>query len=463
MVAVAPRIRFSDIVKEYLFNSTIHGVKFIADDSYHVAERIFWIICVIVSWFGSALLIDASLEAFRTNAISFVVETNYRDWDTKFPAIVVCEMRNMERIQMVADELWGEDHDFALEEVLNEIGYFRGESYHTVNECHGDEPAENCFFSNFSHYARLVRSSCEDTLAECYWNDEPFDCCKYFIPMETELGLCYAVNSIQTGVKNPPRLNMISNKYTGPGKLKVQVLTESYIYTLGEEDVPNLITPKSDVLLVDYYIAYKRQISIKDIENDSETTQVSVDQRKCRFPEENILNVHDYYSYSACSVQCRKDKQLAICNCTSHLMPNMDPSLKCNITGLVCLNTHYEELTIVIPKWSTGKKGVVCDCLPSCTEVDISVVHDWRESIYHNPENRFSTIEIGLSALPTERYKRNVVRGRLDLVVSIGGTTGLFVGASLLSFVEILYYFTIRPYGTVLMRNRETLPPLPQN
>lgn len=54
-------------------------------------------------------------------------------------------------------------------------------------------------------------------------------------------------------------------------------------------------------------------------------------------------------------------------------------------------------------------------------------------------------VTIGLAALPTERYKRNVIRGKLDLVVSCGGTAGLFVGASLLSFVEIFYYFIVRP------------------
>ncbi|XP_317530.4 sodium channel protein Nach [Anopheles gambiae] len=444
---VAPNMRFTEIVKEYLINSTFHGVKFIADDSYHVTERIFWIVCVIISWVGSAFLIDASLEAFQTSAISFVVETSYRDWNTRFPSIVVCEMRNMERIQAIADRLWGEDHDFAMEEVLNEIGYFRGESYHTVNECAGEDMAENCFFDNFTAYAELVRSTCMETLEDCYWNDKPFDCCRYFQPMETELGLCYAVNSLQTSAKVPIKLNMISNKHTGPGKLTITVLTEAYVYTIGEEEVPNLITPKSDVLLVDHYIAYKRHISIKDIENDPEAKQVSVSQRKCRFPDENNLNVHRFYSYSACSVQCRKDKQIKICNCTSHLMPNTEPHLKCNMSGLICLNEHYEDLTIVIPKWSVGRRGVVCDCLPSCTEVDIGIVHDSRESIFDS-DRRYSTIEIQLSALPTERYKRNVVRGRLDLVVSVGGTTGLFVGASLLSFVEIFYYFTVRPYGT---------------
>ncbi|XP_058059902.1 pickpocket protein 28 [Anopheles bellator] len=449
-------MRFAAMVKEYLVNSTFHGVKFIADDSYHAAERIFWLACVIVSWVGSAFLIDASLEAFQTSAISFVVETSYRDWNTRFPAVAVCEMRNMERIQAIADRLWGEEHDFAMEEVLNEIGYFRGESYHTINECTGEERGENCFSDNFTAYAQMVRSSCEETLENCSWNGKPFECCRYFHPLETELGLCYAVNSLQTAAAGV-RLNMASNKHTGPGRLTITVLTEAYVYTIGEEEVPNFVTPKSDVLLVDHFIAYRRHISVKDIENDPEAKQVSVEQRQCRFPDENNLDVHRFYSYSACSVQCRKDKQLRVCNCTNHLMPNTDPALKCNMSGLMCLNEHYEDLTIVIPKWSVDRKGVVCDCLPSCTELDIGIVHDSRASIF-DAERRYSTIEIKLSALPTERYKRNVVRGRLDLVVSVGGTTGLFVGASLLSFVEIFYYFTVRPYGTRHLRRRQQHP-----
>lgn len=102
-------------------------------------------------------------------------------------------------------------------------------------------------------------------------------------------------------------------------------------------------------------------------------------------------------------------------------------------------------------------------------------------SIYN--QNPVSKVEIALVELPTERYKRNVVRGKLDLVgkiyltfqqklflviiflilVSIGGTTGLFVGASLLSFVEIFYYITIRPYGSMLYEKRLVRQHLQQN
>lgn len=147
-----------------------------------------------MSWVASALLMMASWNAFQNNAITFVVETSYRDWDTAFPSIVVCESKNMDRVQEIAEQLWGVDHDFTLEEVLSEIAYFRGESYHTVHECSTED---QCLTSNFTFYAKLVRSTCKLTLDSCNWNGNKFDCCKYFMPMETELGICYALNSKQ--------------------------------------------------------------------------------------------------------------------------------------------------------------------------------------------------------------------------------------------------------------------------
>ncbi|XP_055710278.1 sodium channel protein Nach [Phlebotomus papatasi] len=451
---------FKEIWKEYMKNSSLHGAKFIVDEKYQYSEKIFWVICVLASWMASVLLIRASLDAFENNAISFVVETSFLEWKTHFPAIAVCESKNLDSVQAMSDHLWGVDHDFTLEEVLSELTYFRGESYHTIHECADEEPTPGCLFTDYIKYARLVRSNCTKTLNQCQWNSEKkFNCCDYFFPMQTELGTCFTINSMQTENPKKIKMPMISDKYTGPGKLKLEVLTEANIYILGEEDVPHLATPKSEILPVTPHISYYRQISMKNIENDPETRDVNVEQRNCRYPDENVLNVHEYYSYSACSVQCRKDAQLKICNCTSHLMPRTPTHLHCNISGLTCLNEHYEELSIVIPKWSSaGRKGVVCDCLPSCTEIDVSIIHDSKDksAMAEARGNRkaVAQIEIELSALPTERYKRNVVRGRLDLVVSMGGTTGLFVGASLLSFVEILYYFTIRPYGNFLMERR---------
>lgn len=54
---------------------------------------------------------------------------------------------------------------------------------------------------------------------------------------------------------------------------------------------------------------------------------------------------------------------------------------------------------------------------------------------------------------PIVRYKREVLFGWVDLLVSFGGIAGLFLGFSLLSGVEILYYFTMRAC-CMLYKNR---------
>lgn len=57
---------------------------------------------------------------------------------------------------------------------------------------------------------------------------------------------------------------------------------------------------------------------------------------------------------------------------------------------------------------------------------------------------------------PIIRYKREVLFGWVDLLVSFGGIAGLFLGFSLLSGVEIVYYFTMRAC-CMMYKNRDVL------
>ncbi|KAL1137991.1 hypothetical protein AAG570_009686 [Ranatra chinensis] len=206
-----------------------------------------------------------------------------------------------------------------------------------------------------------------------------------------------------------------------------------------DADIPFYNTMTTDILSPGINSYKKFTISVTDIENEPEIRQLSVAQRKCRFADENNLEVSDEYSYSACVTDCRRKEQLRVCNCTSHLMPKTEPRERCNMSGINCLNNHYSDLSVQKTSWSR-KEGLICDCLPGCHEAEYNVV---TVSGYEIAENQ-SNIEIMLDRLPTERFKRTVVRGRLDLVVSMGGTAGLFVGASLLSLVEIFYFLLFR-------------------
>ncbi|GLV38485.1 pickpocket 13 [Carabus blaptoides fortunei] len=379
---------------------------------------------------------SASWDDFQHNAISFVVETNYLEWDTQFPAVAVCEYDNQHRIAEVTDSLYGDPHDYNLDEIVKELVYFRGLSYYTIQLCGPNVvPNENCLKSNFSFYSGLVRSSCKHTFRTCRWNDEIFDCCEYFTELDTELGLCYAINSAQAR-NNRKKYPMISNRRNGPGNFYIEVYGFVNIYILGEQEVPSLTTLQTDMLQVSPHIHYHRYMAIKEIDNDEEVRDVEISQRNCRFMEENNLDVYHYYSYSACCVQCRKNEHIRFCNCTHHLMPNSLPKEQCNLAGMACLNENYNELAVLKAHWAK-RTGLICDCLPSCTETEMFLIKDEKTGIKED----FAAVEFTLERLPSERFKRNVVHGKLDLVVSMGGTAGLFMGASLLSFVEVLYYF----------------------
>lgn len=67
-----------------------------------------------------------------------------------------------------------------------------------------------------------------------------------------------------------------------------------------------------------------------------------------------------------------------------------------------------------------------------------------------------SFVNIEYLTWPIIRYKREVLFGWVDLLVSFGGIAGLFLGFSLLSGVEIVYYFTMRACCMVY-KNRDVL------
>lgn len=101
----------------------------------------------------------------------------------------------------------------------------------------------------------------------------------------------------------------------------------------------------------------------------------------------------------------------------------------------------FPQTTIMQP-WRTN--GLVCQCLPSCTEHEIRVIG--KQSEIEDRKGR--SVLFKLIALPSQRYRRQIVRENLDVVVSIGGILGLFMGASILSLVELIYFFTVRFIST---------------
>ncbi|GLG92896.1 Pickpocket protein 28, partial [Gryllus bimaculatus] len=208
------------IVKNYLDNSSIHGLRYLAEKDRMVWERLFWLTAVIASCYGTLLLTKSSYDAYNDHPISFATETDYLYWNTNFPAVSVCERDNPNMIvveeyvkKAYPDKI--EDYDF--HGLVYSIVYSTGNCEECKVYCR--EQPDACRL-NFKKMMFDIRLPCEQLLKDCRWNKESFNCCSKFIPIESERGLCLAANTIHTVNRAPL---MISNKDTGPGVLEFKV------------------------------------------------------------------------------------------------------------------------------------------------------------------------------------------------------------------------------------------------
>ncbi|KAL3288803.1 hypothetical protein HHI36_003236 [Cryptolaemus montrouzieri] len=313
-----------------------------------------------------------SYEAFDTKAVSYVTETAYLHWNTSFPAISICEVKGAELNYV--DEL---EEASSVDDFVHDLAFFTGDCYTCGNKC------DECDKLNFTAEVEKKRKTCTDLIRNCKWNDREFNCCKYFQPLETEYGICFALNSIHTKAHDGD-IDFISNRKNGAGGISFRTTTDVRMYIHPTEDVP-FINADPDLgrdILVEELTNVT--LNVIEIDNDENVENIPIRKRSCRFPWEipNGMKVHKYYSYSSCIVQCRVDAQLSLCGCTHHFMPMY-----------IILNALRAE--------NSQKPGLLCECVPSCNEPEYKIVSESR---------RYADAVFRPEASQKHRRRSNIVR-----------------------------------------------------
>lgn len=101
----------------------------------------------------------------------------------------------------------------------------------------------------------------------------------------------------------------------------------------------------------------------------------------------------------------------------------------------------------------TSEAHKSCDCLPDCNSVEYTYMRvDFKMTSESSAEYFEINGTIPIEALVSiyfgsEEYtgfKRYASYGTVSLLSNIGGLLGLFLGISVLSVVETIYFFTLR-------------------
>ncbi|XP_016968857.1 sodium channel protein Nach [Drosophila rhopaloa] len=456
--------QFGAHLKDYCSNCTLAGFAYIANSRLHPTERVFWLICVLVSSLGCYCLIVEYQRSFPTRAVSIVYESlpPFSNW--KFPSVSVCEyLHKYQLIPKYVDYIGslGVDRDGGYPYEL-EVGFAAILYPPTYNEgtlkqlCPTVSQCPNCATcpsGNFRQIKNWYGANCSDVMAECKLSGQPFDCCQYFQPLITPFGPCFMLNSLQNNEPGSEHwLNTDLDPSYQKAKLELGMKTSVHVSVLNEEDIAHtaIVPPGVPISLPGQGKYF--QIQVVRMVNDPDVNEVDPKIRSCLFPNESPpASQYKAYSFTTCIADCARKMQIETCGCASiFVSPTEDPRYPdCDLDGFLCLESHglIKPDSKLLKNNNKGHKDS-CGCLPSCNDGDIQIIYEAFST--YNQSTTLRTVTISIPALPTDQFRRQAIRTRLDVVVSMGGMLGLFLGASILSAIEFIYYFTVRPFTNML-------------
>lgn len=194
--------------------------------------------------------------------------------------------------------------------------------------------------------------------------------------------------------------------------------------------------------------------------------------RQCYFQSERYLKFYRSYRQRNCELECLTNYTLQRCGCVKFSMPRADGTPVCGAARMQCYNEAEDELqraefvqglatprppvdaTRLSAEQEANSAG--CNCLPDCTSITYDAemsqtLFSWTE-VYKAHKKPLAKIAgkhpSGLTLFFKEKQfissQRTELYGLTDFLANCGGLIGLFMGVSILSIVEIVYYCTLR-------------------
>ncbi|XP_041769946.1 sodium channel protein Nach [Anopheles merus] len=439
--------------KEFFDNSTLHGVRYIAEEGRPFFERFMWFCFVAFGFIAAVVIIFSLWEKFQTNPTITGLDTDFHNQQVIFPTVLVCPTApyDEDAVRREAYETLGgyEQGSEVYEPFLKLLTQLSYDNIREVAAMLSDMPSTPALrTTSLRELVFRTAVRCNDTFAACRYKDEDIDCCEMFKPMYTEHGFCYAFNARYTNNKQVEILNSevyVLFETDKKWALTFEPLRESNIFVHSYNEISGWDFQPQVMWDIDSKVEFL--ISMKQTYTTEDAQQLSIGQRKCIFPDEEKLQYYqDKYTFSGCMKECRISKSLKYCKCVPPFYAPVRTIPSCTTGNFQCLSEYTENITSI---------HSCQDCELGCLNT-VYDIEKYSKIMKTEEEQQEAQVTIEYLTWPIIRYKREVLFGWVDLLVSFGGIAGLFLGFSLLSGVEFIYFFTMRAF-CMLYKNRDEL------
>ncbi|KAM4700360.1 acid-sensing ion channel 1 isoform 1-T1 [Discoglossus pictus] len=417
-------------------SSTLHGLNHIVTESPWGVRRTIWALAFLLSLFLFLSQVWERVVYYkqypRLTAIDEMVTNNM-----VFPAITLCNCNRFRSSQLAPDELVylapiiGYPEDGESDFSMNPDMVSKSGSYNMME-----------ITDRSSHQLSDMMLDCRYQGQECSADD--------FITVFTRYGKCYTFNSGQNG--RPPLVTTKGG--TGNGlELMLDIQQDEYLPVWGETDETS------------FEAGIKVQIHSQDeppfidqlgfgVAPGFQTFVSCQEQRLIYLPppwgdcKSSAMDSEffDTYSISACRIDCETRYLVENCNCRMVHMPG-DASY--------CTPELYKECADPALDFLVEKDNDFCVCETPCNMTrygkELSMVKipskasarylakKYNKSEQYIAEN-ILVLDIFFEALNYETIEQKKAYEVAGLLGDIGGQMGLFIGASILTVLELFDY-----------------------
>lgn len=206
-----------------------------------------------------------------------------------------------------------------------------------------------------------------------------------------------------------------------------------------------------------YYEGFGEIKHSTDVEVTPEITRTDeslkvlpTEERECYFENERKLKYFKIYTEEYCKMECIMDFAIEYCKCLDPLIiygsnqRNLD---FCQWHKMGCTGTSRNLYFLQYNKMIDEN----CNCLPTCNSLIYHLKYFPRDD-----ENDSIVINVKMNTDNMILFRRYQQFSFSDAVSYVGGLLGLFAGISVLSIVEIFYFFTLRLFNVILRLLKRT-------
>ncbi|XP_022190500.2 LOW QUALITY PROTEIN: sodium channel protein Nach-like [Nilaparvata lugens] len=406
----------------------------------------FWSMIVLAGAWGAIHMSLSTWHRYQVMPTVISMERDYKEWNTSFPAVTICPISKVDESLLevvIGQEFPNEYNNEDMKEFVKELMNADYSTFSNIREYTGIRPDK--FLSIIDETHENFSYSLSSSHSDVYGILD-------MVKSMTELGECYSFNSMvavysQISYWKNGKFSVVEQPepFTGSpldGDMFAQVMRMSSGYMLyihGPYETFDIASKAN----FSPYMKYKTlELSALSIYSTAETRTLTIAQRKCRFSDESNLKLAPVYTYKLCRMQCRMQLALQFCRCVPHFYRPQKGYKICDVYGMHCLG-KYHDVLIKLRDPTKNDAKMPCDCLPPCDDIMYAVESETTMEWFLG-----TNLKWGLVKYPRLRLKRDIIFGFTDLLVSIGGTAGLFLGCSVLSFIEFIYFFTLRAWFT---------------